>query len=137
MENERDKFESAVRAQCDRDMQYLRCEIDALKQAHLQKVQSMADTIAHLQDTTESLRHQLRQHNITEEPTARSDEFHTRSLNTDDVEFFKKAYYHAKRLDQDEYLNNERWMTLQVSDLLPFHLFSLLFPLFFLLFVLI
>lgn len=53
-------------AQCDRDMQYLRCEINALKEAHLQKAQSMADTIAHLQDTCDSLRHQLRQHNITE-----------------------------------------------------------------------
>ncbi|KAG0162061.1 hypothetical protein DFQ30_004107, partial [Apophysomyces sp. BC1015] len=67
LENEREKYEASVKAQCEKEKEPLRIELKVLKESHIEKVQSMSTVLAQLQQKVVSLQDQLKQHGITEE----------------------------------------------------------------------
>ncbi|KAI9276676.1 hypothetical protein BDA99DRAFT_493856 [Phascolomyces articulosus] len=117
LENEREKFQSFVKDQCEKDKELLHIEIKTLKETHISKVQEMSSTMAQLQRTVGSLRDQLSKHGLEEEQFEDDeaiDAMLSRFNYKEEVEYIKNAYHFARQSNKD-FTSHPLWSDVQTT----------------------
>ncbi|KAI9483029.1 MAG: hypothetical protein EXX96DRAFT_556578 [Benjaminiella poitrasii] len=66
MENERQEFEASIIKKCSKQKEQVELELKLLKEAHVEKIQSLSTSINQLSNKVTALRNQLKEHQLVE-----------------------------------------------------------------------
>ncbi|KAI7868737.1 hypothetical protein BDF14DRAFT_1790276 [Spinellus fusiger] len=116
--NERDAFEKSCKEKAAREKEIVLLELKLLKEVHLEKIQALSSAMVQWQNKVASLRNQLKQHAIDEEPTEGETIGFVSSSFKEDAHFIKDAYRKAHQPETNRSLTNQQlWNSINSSVL--------------------